>query len=243
MHERPAWIIPAAIAAGVLILSGFFLYYYFGPTTKELLGLDPRASIDDTPVEALIADRRFLIPENYTRYPSQRGGGEQREMDMHALWPDMAPYSAEHEQDFANNGPRSDVIFFSLKETSTPLSSEKRLQNIYSKYLLSPTPARDETGLERFAFRKDSGYGDQFLLVGQDGEHHMLLITCDHDAPLVESPNCSRTLLIAPNLELTYRYKRAHLEDWAAIDEKIRALVTSFDTTQKVEGLQGSFSD
>ena len=60
MHERPAWIIPAAVAAGVLILSGFFLYYYFGPTTKELLGLDPRASIDDAPVEAIVADRQEL---------------------------------------------------------------------------------------------------------------------------------------------------------------------------------------
>ena len=243
MHERPAWIIPAVVAAGVLILSGFFLYYYFGPTTKELLGLDPRASIDDTPVEAIIADRRFLIPENYTRYPKQRGGGEQRELDMHALWSGMAPYSAEHEQDFANNGPNSNVIFFSLKETSTALSSDKRLKNIYSGYLSSPKAEKKEAGLDRFAFREDSGYGDQFLLVGRDADKRLLLLTCDRDTPLVESPNCSRTLLIAPNLELTYRYKRTHLKDWATIDDKIRALVASFDTTQKVDGLQGSFSE
>ncbi|NIJ40220.1 hypothetical protein FHS78_000475 [Parvibaculum indicum] len=243
VHERPAWIIPAAVAAGVLILSGFFLYYYFGPTTKELLGLDPRASIDDAPVEAIVADRRFLIPENYTRYPNQRGGGVRREIDMHALWPDMAPYSAEHEQDFANNGPASDVIFFSLKETSTPLSSDKRLKNIYSKYLVSPEPEKDATGLDRFAFRENSGYGDQFMLVGQDADQHTLLITCDRDMPLVESPNCSRTLLVAPNLELTYRYKRTHLKDWAEIDRRIRALAASFDTTRTVEGLQGSFSE
>ena len=243
VHERPAWIIPAAVAAGVLILSGFFLYYYFGPTTKELLGLDPRASIDDTPVEAIIADRRFLIPENYTRYPKQRDGGRQRELDMHALWPQMAPYSAQHEQDFADNGSSSNVIFFSLRETSTPLSSDKRLKNIYSKYLATPEPEKDPTGLKRFTFRENSGYGDQFLLVGHDADKRLLLLTCDRDTPLVESPNCSRTLLIAPNLELTYRYKRTHLKDWETIDEKIRALVASFDTTQKVEGLQGSFTE
>ncbi len=56
-------------------LSGAFLYYYFGPTPSEILELDPRASAADRKIETIVADRRFLIPENYTRYPTQRSGG------------------------------------------------------------------------------------------------------------------------------------------------------------------------
>ena len=44
VHERPAWILPVLAAFAVLVLSGVFLYYYFGPTPGEILGKDPRAS-------------------------------------------------------------------------------------------------------------------------------------------------------------------------------------------------------
>ncbi len=68
-------------------------YYYFGPTPGELLGLDPRASSASGEVEAIVGNTRFLIPEHYTRYPSQRGGGRIAAIDMHALLPDLEPYS------------------------------------------------------------------------------------------------------------------------------------------------------
>jgi hypothetical protein len=93
VRERPAWIIPVLVLLGVLTFSGAFLYYYFGPTPAELLGLDPRSSAEDVELEVFVADARFMIPEHYTRYPSQRGSRRQTNVDMHALLPDLQPYS------------------------------------------------------------------------------------------------------------------------------------------------------
>ncbi len=243
VRERPAWIIPALILIGVLTFSGAFLYYYFGPTPSEILGLDPRASSADRKIDTIIADRRFLIPENYTRYPSQRGGGRRTNVDMHALLPGLTPYEADLQERFIDNSAGSDVIYFTLAETATPLSSARRLKEIYSKYLAAPEPEQDRAGLQRFTFRDDSGYANQDLLVGTDDEGRMVLLLCDRPSRLVDSPNCARSLLWGPRLELSYRYKRSHLGNWLRIDGTVMKLVGEFETREQIDGLQGPIFD
>lgn len=243
VRERPAWIIPGLVLIGVLTFSGAFLYYYFGPTPSELLGLDPRASAADHKIETFIADQRFLIPEHYTRYPSQRGGGRRTNIDMHALLPDLLPYDASLQESFIDNSARSDVIYFTLAETATPLSSARRLRDIYSKYLAAPRPEQDRAGLQRFTFRNDSGYANQDLLVGKDDEERMVLLLCDRPGALVDSPNCTRSLLLGSRLDLTYRYKRNRLDDWREIDSAVMKLVGEFETREKVDELQGPIFD
>jgi hypothetical protein len=243
VHERPAWIIPALVAVAVLSFSSFFLYHYFGPTPGELLGRAPRASAETRKVEAVVGGTRFLIPENYTRYPAQRTGGAQPQIDMHALLPDFSPYTPEHQADFADNTPGASVIFFTLHAAATMLPAERRLREVYSKYLASPKPEKDETGLEKFRFRADSGYKDQDLLVGTDADGRLVLLTCQRRAPLIESPNCTRTLLLTQNLALTYRYKRAHLAEWQRIDELMIRIVNSFEAPGLPNDLEGTITD
>ncbi len=243
VRERPAWILPVLVFLGVLTFSGAFLYYYFGPTPGELLGLDPRASSASGEVEAIIGNTRFLIPENYTRYPSQRGGGRIAAVDMHALLPGLEPYSSERQDSFADNSAASDVIYFSLSESAAPLNSTRRLKDIYSKYLETTEPAEGPDGLQLFPFRADSGYADQDLLVGKDAEERMVLLLCERQTPLIESPNCSRSLLLGPDLELSYRYKRNHLDDWREIDGAVAELVAAFGAAEPTDDLQGTILD
>lgn len=243
VHERPAWIIPALVILAVLAFSSFFLYHYFGPTPGELLGHAPRASADTRKVEAVVGGTRFLIPENYTRYPSQRAGGAQPQIDMHALLPDFSPYTPEHQAEFADNSPEASVVFFTLHAGAAMLPAERRLKDVYSKYLVSPTPEKDETGLKKFSFRDDSGYKDQDLLIGTDADGRLVLLTCQRKTPLVESPNCTRTLLLTQNLALTYRYKRAHLAEWQRIDELMVRIVTSFEAPGLPNDLEGTITD
>lgn len=243
VRERPAWILPALVFLGVLTFSVAFLYYYFGPTPGELLGLDPRASSASSEVEAIVGNKRFLIPENYTRYPSQRGGGRIAAVDMHALLPDLEPYSSERQESFADNSAASDVVYFSLSESAAPLNSARRLKDIYSKYLETTEPAEGPDGLQLFPFRADSGYADQDLLVGKDSEERMLLLLCERQTALIESPNCSRSLLLGPNVELSYRYKRAHLDEWREIDTAISELIEAFGAVEPTDELQGTILD
>jgi hypothetical protein len=243
VHERPAWILPALVVLAVTTFSGFFLYHYFGPTPGELLGHAPRASAERRKVEAVVGGTRFLIPENYTRYPSQRSGGAQPEIAMHALMPDFSPFTPERQSEFADNSPDSEVVYFTLHKSDAMLPAERRLKEIYSRYFISPKPEKDKTGLERFGFRSNSGYKDQDLLVGTDADGRLVLLLCQRVTPLVESPNCTRTLLLTQNLALTYRYKRTHLEEWQRIDELMIRIVTSFEAPGLPNDLEGTITD
>ena len=243
VRERPAWIIPLLVLIGVLIFSGAFLYYYFGPTPAEILGRDPRASAADQSIEVIVGNTRFLVPEHYTRYLNQRAGGRQEALDMHALLPGLTPWSTERQAEFNDNSADSEVVYFSLRQTSTPLNSARRFKTIYSKYLSADEPEAGPDGLRIFAFNNESGYAGQDLLVGKDAEDRMTLILCDRRSPLVESPNCTRSLLLGPTLELDYRYKRSHIGDWREIDAAILSLVQGFESIEPMDDLQGTILD
>jgi hypothetical protein len=243
VHERPAWILPALVVLAVLGFSSAFLYYYFGPTPAELLGRDPRASTATRRIEAIIGGTRFLIPENYTRYPTQRSGGTQPELSMHALLPDFEPYTPGRESEFSDHAPDAEVIFFELREAHSILPAERRMKEIYSRYLASPAPEKDKTGLDRFAFKADSGYGEQELFTGEDADGRLMLLICQRSTALVESPNCMRTLLLTQNLALSYRYKRAHLAQWRHIDEKMIGLIKSFEAPGLPSDFEGTIDD
>lgn len=243
VRERPAWMIPLLVFAGVLTFSGIFLYYYFGPTPAELLGRDARASSASDGIEFIIADQRFVIPENYTRYPAQRGGGRMTMVDMHALLPGLQPYAPDLQDSFADNSIRSNVIYLSLSQRDAALNSSRRLKEIYSKYLASAEPEEGPDGLQLFRFRDDTGYANQDLLVGKDAEERIFLLICDRRSALIESPNCSRSVLLGPRLELSYRYKRHHIDEWRTIDRSVAALVDRFASVEPMEDLQGPIID
>ena len=111
------------------------------------------------------------------------------------------------------------------------------------KYLESTDGEPGPNGLQLFRFRDNSGYANQDLLVGKDGEARILLLICDRIIAQIESPNCSRSLLLGPGLELSYRYKRHHIEDWLQIDEAVVSLVNGFSAIEEIDGLQGPILD
>lgn len=229
VHERPAWILPALVIVTVIAFSGLFLYYYFGPRPAELLGQNPRASAATRRVEAIVGGMRFLIPENFTRYPAQRNGGDHSEMAMHALLPDFAPYATSLDEEFADQSAGSDVIYFTLQKAEATLPAERRLKEIYARQFVSPVPEKDATGLDRFTFREKSGYADQDLLAGTDKDGRLILLMCQRETDLNDSPNCTRTVLMTSSLALTYRYKRKHVRQWQRIDELTMRIVSSFE--------------
>lgn len=229
VRERPAWIFPALVILAVAGLSTLFLYYYFGPTPAELLGREPKSSAKTEKVSALIGGKQFLVPENYTRYPSQRSGGTIAALDMHALLPGFDPFSPDDAEKFRNNAADSEVIFFTLRNAANTLDAERRLRDVYSKHFVKPRAERGPDGLDLFHFRDESGYKDQDLLVGADAHGRLVLLLCERQTITNESPNCSRTLLLTPQLALSYRYKRAHLEEWEQIDRQLQNLIQAFE--------------
>jgi hypothetical protein len=243
VHERPAWILPALVILAVTTFSGLFLYYYFGPTPGELLGYTPRASAESHKVEVVVGGARFLIPENYTRYASQRSSGNHTEIAMHALLPEFTPWSPDLEAEFSDNSPDAEVVFFTLHQADSMLPAKRRLKEIYARHFATTEPDKSIPGLEKFTFRENSGYRDQDLLVGADTDGRLALLMCQHSTSLIPSPNCMRTLLLTRNLALTYRFKRAHLGDWQRIDDLMMHKVTSFEAPGLPSDLEGTITD
>jgi hypothetical protein len=243
VHERPAWILPGLVILAVIAFSSLFLYYYFGPTPDELLGRSPRASTEHRKIEVVVGGTRFLIPENFTRYPSQRSGGNHIEIAMHALLPGFTPYEASLQSEFSDNSADANVIFFTLHQAENILPAERRLKEVYARYLTSDKPEKQASGLELFRFNDDSGYRGQDLLATREPNGRLLLISCERQSALVDSPNCSRTMLLTRSLALTYRFKRSHLDDWKKINDGVLRLITSFEAPGLPSDLEGTITD
>jgi len=245
VQERPAWLLPLIVAAGVAVFSAAFAYYYFGPTPSELLGLAPRASESSEKVNMIIGDSRFLVPSNFTRYPLQRVGGTQNEIDLHALLPELAPYSIERREAFEDNTSGAMVVHIKIHLAENLLPATRRFDEIYSRHLADRIPAPGPTGLQRFYFSENSGYRDQDLFVEERGQIQPLLLLCFRESVIIFSPNCTRTFRISDTVALTYRYKRTQLKSWATVDRAVTALVESFIVAKATDdiSIDGEGSD
>jgi hypothetical protein len=82
-------------------------------------------------------------------------------------------------------------------------------------------------GLRQYSFRADSGYRDQDLFVGATDGGPMTLL-CAKIAPEVISPSCMRDMPIGEEVSLSYRFKRAHLNQWRKIDAGIKTRLAEF---------------
>lgn len=228
VQERPAWLIPGVIGLAIAILSGLFAYYYFGPTPAELLGLDPRASDSQEKIDITIGDQQFLVPANFTRYPLQRAGGTQQQIDLHALLPSLSPYANDRQDEFESNDIDSDVVHLKIHVPGNLLPAARRLEAIYSRHLQSLEADPHPSGMDRYTFAEQSGYRDQDLFVYEEPGSAPILMLCFRESEVIFSPGCTRTLLLSDNVALTYRFKRHHHDNWRTIDQAILTLVNSF---------------
>ena len=228
LEERPSWIIPAAIITAILILSGVFLYYYFGPTVNDLMDRTPRATSRTDTVKVQIDDVHFVVPANFTRFARGRARGRHDQIELHALLPDFEPFSEGNRDVFEGYSPSSPVIQFDIGEIDNLLDSKTRFNEIYRKYISNEEENAAEFGLRRYRFIPNSGYENQelFARVLKNGE--LFLILCERKSSLVPAPHCLRMTQIGDELALTYRYKRPYLKDWRRIESDVIELVQSF---------------
>jgi len=178
----------------------------------------------------MIGDEHFFIPANFTRYPLQRVGGTQNEIDLHALLPELAPYTIDRREAFEDNTPDAIVVHIKIHLAQGIMPATRRLDDIYARHLVSRTPEEGPAGLDLYRFSGDSGYKDQDLFVAERAQEVPALLLCFKHSDVIFSPNCTRTFHLTDTVAVTYRYKRAQLENWQSTDQAIIALVKSFIT-------------
>jgi hypothetical protein len=226
-RQRSGWLIPLAVFFATACLSALVLAYYFVPEGSAL-GVELPAPTGATGSVALsLGAARFRIRANYLPLASTRKGGAVAIIPIAALLPDLSGYSASAADAFADHSAGARVVAISLRATAIPPPEAERLRRIYLLQTLDRTGAPGPFGLYQYAFRADSGYHNQDLFVGRTNSG-MVILLCTKADPEVAAPSCMRDTALAPDLAMSYRFKRAQLKAWRSIDAKVRALVTRF---------------
>lgn len=222
IHQHSGWIIPLAVGIAIFILCGALLLYYLRPFALNRTETAPfRDNRDSGAITTLtIGSVVFNIPRRYIE-PGSRGS----RLALVAALPDMRGFSEKDAALFAGNAADSPLVHLLIR-AGNGLDASERLQRIYLPYLANAAGERGPFGLTHYAFRDGSGYGDEELYAGPGATR---LFLCDRPAQDTPSPNCLAIgRPIAPGVTLSYRFKRAQLSGWQAIDQGADRLVTRF---------------
>ncbi len=231
--EEPSWAIPLVVLGVVLVLSLGFLAYYFRPTLGQLMGRAPAPSIENHPLDIIIAGQRHLIPESFTRFAYTRRGGIQDKIELYALLPDLSPYDPSRADEFQDYGIDSNIVFIDIDSAKEKMSETERFNRVYLKLVTDPEGRRGPAGLRRYDFDTTSSYKNEELFIRSRDDGEVVVLRCMKEAPDIVSPNCRRDMSLGDGLTLHYRFKRAHLGSWEDIDAGVRALVKSFQVAPK----------
>jgi len=233
--ERPPWLIPLLITCGVIAFAALFLWYYVGPSAEELLGRAPEATASAELVQVRIGDVAMAVPASYTRYASTRQGGAFERLDLHALLPELDPFTPSTRVEFDRSDPLSPVLHMRIEQTTSVLAAQRRLELIYLPAATDPEGEPGPYGLRHYVFGDDTGLRGQDMYVGDGPAGAPAILVCTRTAPLVW---CRRDILLSETVVLRYRYKRAHLEQWKQIDNQALALIASFRAQAAAKGLR-----
>ena len=223
---RAAWLVPLVIflvTAGGTAAVLATLY-----NRGSLNFFEQPAPTDSTAAVAVtLGGTGFTIPASYVVYASARRGGRKDELEMMALLPDLQGYSLTDAAAFASQAPDSRVVNFTLRAERRTLSDQERLEQSYLPLVENRDGTSGPHGLTAYSFRPNSGYDGYELYMGGTPAGTTIL-RCEKETDDVPAPSCESMTNISDELSLTYRYRRAHLDQWRDIDAGIRALAGAF---------------
>ncbi|HUO02296.1 MAG TPA: hypothetical protein VMU31_05925 [Rhizomicrobium sp.] len=224
IHQHSGWLIPLIVAVVVVVLCAGLLLYYMRPFTLRTGTApfrDDRASSVAIPVT--MAGTTLSIPRRYIEPGASRG---RNTVALVAALPGMRGFSEDDAQLFAGNTPDSPLVHLLIRAERTDLSGPERLQRVYMPYIANQAGEKGPFGLTHYEFRAGSGYSRDDLYAANGGN---LLLLCEQSAQDLPSPNClAIDRPIAPGLSLSYRFKRAQLSSWRAINDGVTQLVAGF---------------
>jgi len=227
VRKRSGWLIPLGVLLVTVALSALFLLYYLAPAAPPLFTEQVSPTSDGEAAELKVGGRTFWIPGNYLQYDSARRGGRKREVAVFAMLPDLSGWSNWNAGAFAENGPKSRIVFLTIREQAN-LSETDRLNRIYMDYVVDAKGTPGPFELTHYAFRGDSGYRAEELYVGHTPKGPVVL-RCVRFGPEVPSPSCLRDMPLGKGVGLSYRFKRSKLSHWREIGDNVAALIASFE--------------
>jgi hypothetical protein len=178
----------------------------------------------------VIGGSAFNVPPAAIRRPVQRKPGTQERIDLVFLWPSLSPpaSAAEAGPQVAPATPEEEAhplerIFLTIATSDGGPSPLDRMQTIYSRYL-APETLSAPNGLIMLAFKKDTPYQNEDLLYTPDMIERFLL-RCTRDGLGPTPGTCLHERRVA-GADITVRFPRAWLTDWADVADGIDQLIS-----------------
>lgn len=227
IRKRSGWVIPLSVFLVTFSLSAMFLLLYLAPSAPSLFEKQVSPTSRSDMIALRVGGKAFHVPANYLLYAAARQGGEQKEVALFALLPGFTGWSNWDADAFASNAADSRVVYLTIHQDRLGLSEADKFQRIYLDYVGDRAGRLSAFGLRHFDFRQDTGYRNEDLFVG-DSPKGPVVMRCVRPSREVPSPSCLRELLLSRGVALSYRFKRAHLEEWRNIAAKEDSLLEGF---------------
>lgn len=237
IKQESTWRYPLGIFIATLVLCAIFLYYYVGPGVDEISGNTPSPSISEEAVSFSVGGVTFAVPTNYTVYPRDRRGGERNEVSLYALWPTMAGYTPSRREEFIENPKDTRRIDILISKRTSTFDEQQRIDVLYLPYTNDRRGIRTPYQLVKYTFKDSrenvptSGYADTELFLGETEDNKTMALFCYEEREDIRSPDCWREYELSPTVSVSYRFKRHLLDEWRAIDTRVRAFVNDMVQT------------
>ncbi|MCE9521701.1 MAG: hypothetical protein K8S25_04630 [Alphaproteobacteria bacterium] len=228
VHAHSSWILPLLLLVIAAAIAGGFFIFLAGPTVDDFQGNAPWPTASADTADIRIDGALLRIPANYTKFRRSRSNGDQDDVPMHALLPNLSPWSPGDAKEFASNAPDARVVHFTLATDRATLTYQEKFERGIKPLADKPEGEPGPFGLTQYKFGPLTGYENTewFTAALEDGSQ--LVMRCDASPNADFGSSCMRVTRMADNIGLTYKFKRAHLAQWKQLDAKIMALIASF---------------
>jgi hypothetical protein len=228
VHAHSSWILPAIflVVAG-LIGIGFYILFT-GPTVDDLQGNTawPTAATDTADIR--IDNAVFRVPANYTKLRRSRSDGDADDIPMHALLPNLAPWTQAQAKEFNSNSWNARVVQILLAVDHAKLTYQDKFDRGIRPRSSTPDGIPGPHGLTTYKFDAGTGYENTEWLTATLEDGSRFVMRCDAAATGNFGSSCMRVTRLKDGIGLTYKYKRAYLAQWKEIDAKVMAKVEGF---------------
>ena len=236
-HEWPVWRLPLAVLAVFALSTAIVYFLFFGPGVRDLQGLSISPTADPARVRVEVGGTLFAVPAHFTRNGQTRRGTELQYAELHALLPDMQPWSEAQAEEFLRTDKTSQLVAITLRAAGRELAEERMFDALYKPYIAGAGAVGD-AGLQNFRFVGTSPYAGKEIFRGlntgpREAREKAPLFLCD----LAEHPNpvCESRFDIGTAAQASYLFKRVYLKDWERIDRSIRDMIRNFRTAARTQ--------
>jgi hypothetical protein len=228
VHAHSSWMLPAILLV-VAGLIGVGIYIFFtGPTVDDLQGNTVWPTSSGATADIRLDNTVFRVPANYTKMRRSRSDGDADDIPMHALLPDLTPWSEADAKEFTNNAPNARAVQILLAVDHAPLTYQAKFERGIKPRSDTPEGIPGPHGLTTYKFAPGTGYEhtEWFSATLEDGSQFVM--RCDAAATGNFGSSCMRVTRLKDGVGLTYKYKRVYLAQWQRIDAQIIKKIESF---------------